>query len=87
MKNAESVLKLCQLMFRTENLESRLDILDLLLATKSDVSLKLFMDYHGLKLIWGWMVDINSSNDTIANLECKIKVFKLRIKFRRIFSK
>lgn len=61
-------------MFRTENLESRLDILDLLLATKSDVSLKLFMDYHGLKLIWGWMVDINSSNDTIANLECKIKV-------------
>ncbi len=32
LTNKESVLKLCRLMFRTENLESRIDILNLLLV-------------------------------------------------------
>lgn len=33
LSNKESVLKLCRLMFRTENVESRIDILDLLLVS------------------------------------------------------
>ena len=91
-------------MYRTENMESRLDILNLLLVKEykfwyflfcsglkqnktktiftlfkktatSEISLKLFMDYHGIQLIWIWMIDITDLNDSIPDLECKIKVY------------
>ena len=77
LSNKENVLKLCQLMYRTESLESRIDMLNLLLNTKSEISLRLFMDYHGLKLLWSWMVDLDSINDSIAHLECKMKILKV----------
>ncbi|RNA33744.1 histone-lysine N-methyltransferase SETD2-like isoform X1, partial [Brachionus plicatilis] len=73
LSNKENVLKLCQLMFRTESLELRLEILDLLMNTKAEISLRLFMDYHGIKLLCGWMIDIDNKIDSIAHLECKLK--------------
>jgi hypothetical protein len=77
LSNKENVLKLCQLMYRTESLESRIDILNLLLSTESEISLRLFMDYLGLKLLWSWMADLDSINDSISHLECKIKILKV----------
>ncbi len=32
------------------------------------------MDYHGLELLWGWMLDIDNSCETKLQIECKIKV-------------
>ena len=80
-------------MFRSENIENRIDILDLLLVSfikklknvfdlikilfqnaNSELCLKLFMDYHGLKLLWGWMIDIDNLYETKPQIECKIKV-------------
>ncbi|CAF0709874.1 unnamed protein product [Brachionus calyciflorus] len=90
LSNKENVLKLCQLMFRTENLDMRLDILDLLLNTRAEISLRLFMDYHGLKLLWSWMIDIDNKNDSFEHLECKLKILDvlsmLSIKNRSILE-
>uniref|UniRef100_A0A4Y6EZ29 [histone H3]-lysine(36) N-trimethyltransferase n=1 Tax=Brachionus koreanus TaxID=1199090 RepID=A0A4Y6EZ29_9BILA len=77
LSNKENVLKLCQLMFRTESLDLRLEILNLLLNTKAEISLRLFMDYHGLKLLWGWMIDSDNKLDTIEHLEFKIKILEV----------
>jgi hypothetical protein len=80
LTNKDSVLKLCQLMFRTEDVSSQIDILQLLLDAKSDTSLKLFMDYHGLKLLWSWMIDLDTASDADASLlqlESKLKCLQL----------
>lgn len=87
LSTKDSVLKLCQLMFRTESVESQLSILNLLLApNNTQTSLKLFMDYHGIKLLWSWMIDLDSSNElaslddcfsTRSRLECKFKCLEL----------
>ena len=78
LTSKDSVLKLCQLMYRAEAVENQLDILRLLLNTTSDTSLKLFMDYHGLMLLMNWMIDL----DTVASideqsLECKCRCLEL----------
>ena len=36
------------------------------------------MDYHGLKLLWGWMLDIDNLYETQLQVECKIKVLNLK---------
>ena len=57
LTNKESVLKLCRLMFRTENLESRIDILNLLLVkiifklkSLKEIILKLQLDSTECKI-------------------------------------
>ena len=84
LTSKENVLKLCQLMFRTENVEMQLDILSLLLSTKSETSLKLFMDYHGLKLLWSWMIDLDqvrvsgeSWHVCQLHLECRRRILEI----------
>lgn len=32
------------------------------------------MDYHGLKLLWTWMYDIDGVNKSIEQIQCKIKI-------------
>jgi len=54
-------------------------ILKLKKSTNSELSLRLFMDYHGLKLLSAWMLDIDSLYDTLTQIECKIKVNILKI--------
>jgi hypothetical protein len=81
LSSRENVLQLCRLMFRTEDTVSRLKILDLLLNTKaSEASLKLFADYHGLKLLCNWMIDfdqVNVPNESPHHFECKLKILKI----------
>lgn len=33
---------------------------------------RLFLDYHGLKLLWGWMVDASSLGHSSDNVQFKI---------------
>ena len=33
---------------------------------------RLFLDYHGLKLLWGWMVDASSAGNSSENVQFKI---------------
>jgi histone-lysine N-methyltransferase SETD2 len=55
--------------------------------TNEDACLKLFIDYHGLKLLWSWMVDIDRLND-ISYINLKLKIInvlhKIPIKNRTI---
>ena len=32
------------------------------------------MDYHGLKLVWSWMIDIDTHNHHAAYLQARLKV-------------
>ena len=35
------------------------------------------MDYHGLKLLWSWMIDIDALAETRLHIECKLKIIKV----------
>ncbi len=41
--------------------------------TKEDACLKLFIDYHGLQILWSWMIDIDRQNDMLHN-NLKLKI-------------
>ena len=36
------------------------------------MSRRLFLDYHGLKLLWGWMVDASSPSHNTENIQFKL---------------
>ena len=44
-------------------------------ATKEQACLRLFLDYHGLSLIWSWMVDIPSTSK--SNLHLKTEILEI----------
>ncbi|XP_064598536.1 LOW QUALITY PROTEIN: uncharacterized protein LOC135464899 [Liolophura sinensis] len=58
MKNKEHVLKLCRLMVRAESDDHRSAVLNIIQGTSEPGCLRLFLDYHGLPLLWSWMADI-----------------------------
>ncbi|KAJ9595221.1 hypothetical protein L9F63_013482, partial [Diploptera punctata] len=64
LKNRAHTLTLCRLMVRAEDLQSRAQLLKLLQGGEPACR-RLFLDYHGLRLIWSWMMDVgaNKSND------------------------
>lgn len=33
---------------------------------------RLFLDYHGLKLLWGWMIDATSAGNSLESIQFKI---------------
>ncbi|XP_015921891.1 histone-lysine N-methyltransferase SETD2 isoform X2 [Parasteatoda tepidariorum] len=61
LRNKEETLLLARLMVRAEDLSSREKLLDILLRTTENI-LRLFLDYHGLSLLWSWMVDSDEPN-------------------------
>lgn len=50
---------LARLMVRAEDSSSRRKLLDVIKGTVEVAYLRLFMDYHGLQLLWSWMVDVD----------------------------
>jgi len=54
-------------MVRAEDLQSRAQLLKLL-QVGEPACRRLFLDYHGLRLIWSWMMDVgaNKSNDGLS---------------------
>jgi len=57
LKNKEQTMKLAQLMVRIDDPSDRIKLLNVINNTQVQVFLRLFLDYHGLQLLWSWMVD------------------------------
>ncbi|GBL87422.1 Histone-lysine N-methyltransferase SETD2 [Araneus ventricosus] len=61
LRNKDEILILARLMVRAEDFHSRNKLLDVILATSEIGCLRTFVDYHGLSLLWSWMVDLTDS--------------------------
>ncbi|CAH1249650.1 SETD2 [Branchiostoma lanceolatum] len=73
LNHDEQVLYLSRLMVRSETAQQRFTLLKILLATKNQSCLKAFLRYHGLSLIWSWMVDMT---DGTAPRDLQVKVLR-----------
>lgn len=71
VKNRTETLNLSRLMVRVEDFEARKNILTVL-RNSEQACRRLFLDYHGLKLLWGWMVDASSLGQSSENLQFKL---------------
>lgn len=58
LKNREHTLLLARLMVRGEDIDTRRRLLTIIMNTTETACLRLFLDYHGLSLLWSWMADI-----------------------------
>lgn len=74
VKNQTHTLKLSRLMVRAKEMAPRLQLLKLLQHGEEPCR-RLFLDYHGLRLIHGWMTDITSLNDP-DNLIFRLEILK-----------
>ncbi|XP_073987835.1 SET domain containing 2 isoform X2 [Rhodnius prolixus] len=61
VKNQAHTLMLSRLMVRAEDRATRLQLLSIAQAA-DDPCRQLFVDYHGLTLLWSWMMDNHSTN-------------------------
>ncbi|XP_076088856.1 uncharacterized protein LOC143059261 isoform X2 [Mytilus galloprovincialis] len=57
LHNKTDVLNLCRLMVRSEETQFRIKILKIIQECSDRNCLRLFLDYHGLELLWTWMAD------------------------------
>ena len=56
------MLSLVRLMLRTDEHNFRMSLLQLLQDANETAS-ELFIDYHGLNVLWSWMVDLPNDKD------------------------
>uniref|UniRef100_A0A914VFH3 [histone H3]-lysine(36) N-trimethyltransferase n=1 Tax=Plectus sambesii TaxID=2011161 RepID=A0A914VFH3_9BILA len=78
LRNLKHVVAFNRLMVRGDEFENRMKMLDLLLQTE-EIGLRLFIDNHGLKLIWMWLID--EENIRVRDL------LQLRIKLLVVLEK
>lgn len=65
LRNRQDTLNLSRLMVRVEDFGSRVMLLQLL-QTGEPACRRLFLDYHGLKVLWSWMADLGNTQEHIA---------------------
>lgn len=53
---------LARLMVRAEDMQSRFKLLEIIRHTKENACIRLLLDYHGLRLLWSWMVDLEDAH-------------------------
>ncbi len=70
IRTKQHTVELCRLMVRTTDLNTRLCLADLLMTAAAPCK-RLFLDYHGLRLLQRWMSDLGW---TAKDLELKIKI-------------
>ena len=58
IRNRQQTLMLARLMVRAEDTPNRTKLLEVLKGTLEIAYLRLFLDYHGLQLLWSWMADL-----------------------------
>lgn len=63
LKTKEQVIALASLSLKAEEVKDRRKLLEIIRVTKSDISLRLFVDYHGLEIICLWMRDPDADYD------------------------
>lgn len=73
LRNREDTLNLSRLMVRAEDFNSRVMLLRLL-QTGEPACRRLFLDYHGLRVLWSWMADLGTGHE---NVELKSEVSDL----------
>lgn len=78
LKSRAHTLTLCRLMVRAEDADSRAKLLKLLRDGEA-ACCRLFLDYHGLRLIWSWMIDIRTADNVQAKMEILRTLKKLPI--------
>lgn len=57
IRNRQQTLMIARFMVRAEDFENRKKLLEIIKNTPEQAYLRLFLDYHGLQLLWSWMVD------------------------------
>lgn len=67
LSDKNQVLSLSRLMVRIETLEQKLTCLKLIRNTQSQSCLKLFLECHGLSLLWIWMAELGDSRENTSN--------------------
>ncbi|GBL62971.1 Histone-lysine N-methyltransferase SETD2, partial [Araneus ventricosus] len=70
LRNREETLKFARLMVRAEESSARHQLLDIIIKTEEQACLRLFLDYHGLPLLWSWMTDT-------VELDLKVKILQV----------
>ncbi|XP_078254469.1 uncharacterized protein setd2 [Rhinoraja longicauda] len=65
--DSDQVLSLTRLMVRIETMEQKLTCLKIIQNTHSQSSLKSFLEYHGLSLLWIWMTELGDSRGNSSN--------------------
>lgn len=58
-------------MVRAEDMHSRAKLLKLL-RDGEPACCRLFLDYHGLRLIWSWMIDTRTADNVEAKTEVNL---------------
>lgn len=74
LKNRAHTLTLSRLMVRSRELEHRTRLLRLIQSGEQPCR-RLFLDYHGLRLIWSYVMDI-ATNDTEEAQQFRLEVLK-----------
>lgn len=74
LKNRAHTLTLSRLMVRSRELEHRTRLLRLIQSGEHPCR-RLFLDYHGLRLIWSYVMDI-STNDSDEAQQFRLEVLK-----------
>ncbi|XP_055380832.1 probable histone-lysine N-methyltransferase CG1716 isoform X2 [Condylostylus longicornis] len=77
LKNQVQTLRLSRLIVRAKLLQTRINLLEILRAGEIPCR-RLFLDYHGLKLLHGWMNESESrdSNPTEDNLKMRLAILE-----------
>ncbi|KAF2368332.1 WW domain [Trinorchestia longiramus] len=74
LRNKRDTLLLSRVMVRAETDAVRVQLLTLLCAATANLPcLRLFMDYHGLSLLWSWMADLNTA---LQHAPLKLQILK-----------
>ncbi|XP_018019257.1 microtubule-associated protein futsch isoform X2 [Hyalella azteca] len=72
LRNKRDTLLLSRVMVRAETNAVRMQLLSLLCAASANMPcLRLFMDYHGLSLLWSWMADLSTA---LQHAPLKLKI-------------
>ncbi|OTF72754.1 hypothetical protein BLA29_010958, partial [Euroglyphus maynei] len=70
LRNRQQILEVSRLMLRADKCSLRIQLIDIIMSTIELAYLRLFIDYHGLRIIWGWMIEAE-------NVELKARILGL----------
>ncbi|KAJ6216886.1 hypothetical protein RDWZM_008043 [Blomia tropicalis] len=70
LRNRQNIILAARLMLRAEECQARLSLISIIMKTVEMAYLRLFLDYHGLQIIWSWMVEAE-------DIELKANLLKL----------
>lgn len=68
LKTKDQVIALASLSIKAEEIGDRRKLLDIIKTTKSEITLRLFVDYHGLEILCLWMRDPQADCDFKATI-------------------